>query len=240
MIKKLESKVFWILMVSISTIILGIIILFAILNYNNTINVATSMLDRFDNFFKMPNDERTQTNNDDNRMEIDLSETYTYMIENGKIVDSIGNKNEDIEQYVYKAYKQNKEKGIVGNFVYKVRTSKMKGERATIILMEDESVVTRIKFIYIYAISGSIISIIIAYAISKKVSNMIVKPVKETMESQKIMEDQIFYKMEKCHKCQTEEMVKYYQISQVENKIQMDKCKQIIIKIAKINLLICK
>lgn len=240
MIKKLESKVFWILMVSISTIILGIIILFAILNYNNTINVATSMLDRFDNFFKMPNDERTQTNNDDNRMEIDLSETYTYMIENGKIVDSIENKNEDIEQYVYKAYKQNKEKGIVGNFVYKVRTSKMKGERATIILMEDESVVTRIKFIYIYAISGSIISIIIAYAISKKVSNMIVKPVKETMESQKLMEDQIFYKMEKCHKCQTEEMVKYYQISQVENKIQMDKCKQIIIKIAKINLLICK
>lgn len=185
MIKKLESKVFWILMVSISTIILGVIILFAILNYNNTINAATSMLDRFDNFFKMPNDERTQTNNDDNRMEIDLSETYTYMIENGKIVDSIGNKNEDIEQYVYKAYKQNKEKGIVGNYVYKVRTSKMKDERATIILMEDESVVTRIKFIYIYAISGSIISIIIAYAISKKVSNMIVKPVKETMEGQK-------------------------------------------------------
>lgn len=185
MIKKLESKVFWILMVSISTIVLGVIILFAILNYNNTINAATSMLDRFDNFFKMPNDERTQTNNDDNRMEIDLSETYTYMIENGKIVDSIGNKNEDIEQYVYKAYKQNKEKGIVGNYVYKVRTSKMKDERATIILMEDESVVTRIKFIYIYAISGSIILIIIAYAISKKVSNMIVKPVKETMESQK-------------------------------------------------------
>ena len=185
MIKKLESKVFWILMVSISTIILGVIILFAILNYNNTINAATSMLDRFDNFFKMPNDERTQTNNDDNRMEIDLSETYTYMIENGKIVDSIGNKNEDIERYVYKAYKQNKEKGIVGNYVYKVRTSKMKDERATIILMEDESVVTRIKFIYIYAISGSIISIIIAYAISKKVSNMIVKPVKETMEGQK-------------------------------------------------------
>ena len=240
MIKKLESKVFWILMVSISTIVLGVIILFAILNYNNTINAATSMLDRFDNFFRMPNDERTQTNNDDNRMEIDLSETYTYMIENGKIVDSIGNKNEDIEQYVYKAYKQNREKGIVGNYVYKVRTSKMKDERTTIILMEDESVVTRIKFIYIYAISGSIISIIIAYAISKKVSNMIVKPEKETMESQKLMEDQIFYKMEKCHKCQTEEMVKYHQISQVENKIQMDKCKQIIIKIAKINLLICK
>lgn len=185
MIKKLESKVFWILMVSISTIVLGVIILFAILNYNNTINAATSMLDRFDNFFRMPNDERTQTNAGDNKMEIDLSETYTYMIKNGKIIDSIGNKNEDIEQYVYDAYKQNKEKGIVGNYVYKVRTSKMKDERATIILMEDENVVTRIKFIYIYAISGSIISIIIAYAISKKVSNMIVKPVKETMESQK-------------------------------------------------------
>ena len=43
-------------MVSISTIVLGVIILFAILNYNNTINAATSMLDRFDNFFRMPND----------------------------------------------------------------------------------------------------------------------------------------------------------------------------------------
>lgn len=110
---------------------------------------------------------------------------YDSEAEYNNVVDSIGNKNEDIEQYVYKAYKQNKEKGIVGNYVYKVRTSKMKDERATIILMEDESVVTRIKFIYIYAISGSIISIIIAYAISKKISNMIVKPVKETMESQK-------------------------------------------------------
>lgn len=110
---------------------------------------------------------------------------YDSEAEYNNVVDSIGNKNEDIEQYVYKAYKQNKEKGIVGNYVYKVRTSKMKDERATSILMEDESVVTRIKFIYIYAISGSIISIIIAYAISKKISNMIVKPVKETMESQK-------------------------------------------------------
>ena len=187
MIKKLESKVFWILMVSISTIVLGVIILFAILNYNNTINAATSMLDRFDDFSKMPNNEKIESNDNINEsiIGIDLSNTYTYMLENSRIIDNIGEKNETIEQYVYKAYKQNKEKGIVGNYVYKVRTSKMKDERTTIILMEDESVVTRIKFIYIYAISSSIISIIIAYAIAKKVSNMIVKPVKETMESQK-------------------------------------------------------
>ncbi len=47
MIKKLKTKVFWILMLSISAVILGTIIIFAYSNYNNTINAATSMLDRF-------------------------------------------------------------------------------------------------------------------------------------------------------------------------------------------------
>ena len=36
---------------------------------------------------------------------------YDSEAEYNNVVDSIGNKNEDIEQYVYKAYKQNKEKG---------------------------------------------------------------------------------------------------------------------------------
>ncbi len=116
-------------MVSISTIVLGVIILFAILNYNNTINAATSMLDRFDNFFRMPNDERTQTNNDDNRMKIDLSETYTYVIENGKIVDSIGNKNEDIEQYVYKEHTNKIKKKEAQYYKYQTKEKKFQKKK---------------------------------------------------------------------------------------------------------------
>ena len=49
MIKKLRKRIFWLIMVSLSIVVLGIIILFAILNYRNTINTATLMMDRFIN-----------------------------------------------------------------------------------------------------------------------------------------------------------------------------------------------
>jgi len=47
MIKKLKQRIFLLIMVSLSIIVLGTIILFAVLNYSNTINTATFMMDRF-------------------------------------------------------------------------------------------------------------------------------------------------------------------------------------------------
>ena len=49
MIKKLSKRIFFLIMISLSIVVLGIIILFAILNYRNTINTATIMMDRFIN-----------------------------------------------------------------------------------------------------------------------------------------------------------------------------------------------
>ena len=89
MIKKLKMKVFWILMISISTIVLGVIILFAIVNYNSMISATTSMFDRFDDFSRMPNSEKIDKNVNDNEIGIDLSKIYTYMLDNGKIIDNI-------------------------------------------------------------------------------------------------------------------------------------------------------
>ena len=151
MIKKLKNKVFFIIMFSISIILFGTILIFAYLNYNNTITAATSMLDRFGDFQKgedRPND-REEINKEFNNQNfsIDLSNTYSYMIENGKIIDYT-EQNEEIEALAQKAYKKNNDKGTIGNYVYKTR--RMKDQKATvIILMENESVVKRIKFIYI-------------------------------------------------------------------------------------------
>ena len=47
MIKKLKSKIFFIIMASLSVVILGVIIAFSILNYKNTINTANFMMERF-------------------------------------------------------------------------------------------------------------------------------------------------------------------------------------------------
>ena len=51
--------------------------------------------------------------------------------------------------------------------------------------MENESVVKRIKFIYVITVIALVSGTIISYIISKKLSNIIVKPVEETMEKQK-------------------------------------------------------
>lgn len=54
-----------------------------------------------------------------------------------------------------------------------------------IILMENESVTSRINNIYIFTVLGSIISIVIIYVISRKLSEIMIEPVEETMKKQK-------------------------------------------------------
>lgn len=108
MIKKLKTKVFWILMLSISAVILGTIIIFAYSNYNNTINAATSMLDRFNSFERAPNSNEQININENKVANIDLSNTYSYTVEQGKIIDNKGAKNSVIEDYAIKAYNRGK------------------------------------------------------------------------------------------------------------------------------------
>ena len=86
---------------------------------------------------------------------------------------------------VYKIYEKNKKDGIIGNYIYKIKNSKMEDKRSTIMLVEDKNSVVQIKCIYVYAIIGSLIALIVIFVISKKLSNMIVRPVEETIEKQK-------------------------------------------------------
>ncbi len=147
MIKKLRSKVFWILMLSISIVIVGTIIIFAYSNYTNTINAATSILERFDEFEKVPNEE-TKVDISGNRFAtIDLSNTYSYMVEQNRVTDTLGQGNATLEEYALKAFNQNKQSGIVHNYVYVARA--MRDGRTMIILMENESVTNQIQSIYV-------------------------------------------------------------------------------------------
>lgn len=187
MIKQLKNKVFLIIMISVSIVLVGIILLFAYSNYSNTINSATALMDRFNDFSKAP---KTDNANEigahigENRFSIDLSNTYAVMIEEGIIIDNTGEKDEKINEYALKAYNQSRTSGIVENYVYKVRNVK-EDNTTMVILMQNDEVVSRIKSIYIITIFGCLIAIIIIFVISKKLSNMIVMPVEETIEKQK-------------------------------------------------------
>ena len=122
MINKLKSKVFFIIMFSISFIVLGTILIFAYLNYNNTINAATSTLESFNDFSKMQGIDREpkideSTDVSSSNQEIKEPNAYYFMIDNGRIIDDGGRKNKEIESYALSAYSKNKESGIIDNYV---------------------------------------------------------------------------------------------------------------------------
>ncbi len=155
--------------------------LFAILNYKNTINTATFIMDRFINGGAKRND---KPENDKIISNINLYGVYNILIEDYKIVQSSDNlKDKTIEEYAIKVSKLNNESGIIGKYIYKVK--KVKPNTINIMLMENEDAILQVRIILISWIGVLLLSLIIIYIIAKRVSKYIVQPVEETFEKQK-------------------------------------------------------
>lgn len=181
MIDKLKRKILWIIQISLTSIILGITILYSILNYRDSINSATMMMDRLtgDDGKKTarPQEERET-------FEIDVDGIYKFSITNDlKIFRESNEASNEIKNYAIAVSKRNSENGIIGKYIYKVR--KLGNNEINVTLMENESMVFNIKLKIIFSVGIGIISIIIIYILAKKVSKTIVKPVEETIEKQK-------------------------------------------------------
>lgn len=121
MIKKLKSKIFALMMTSLSIVVLGIIILFAVFNCTNTINSSRRMMERVGNIKNKP--------------------------------------------------------GVIEDRTIPEIESFMK--------IENEKINTYVRTVVILAGVVSIISLIAIYSVSKKISEVIVLPVQETLEKQK-------------------------------------------------------
>ncbi len=183
MISKLKQKIFWLIMISLSIIILGIIIIFVILNYNNTIDTTNFMMDRFMGEEPKRNlDEKIE----DYKMkpEINIDGLYNFLVEGSTIVQSsVTSTNKELNEYALKIAKKKSEKGIVGKYIYKIK--KINPNTVRITFMENEDAITHIKTIFTFSVIIAISSIVAIYIIAKKVSKTIVKPVEETFEKQK-------------------------------------------------------
>ncbi len=183
MIKKLYRRIFLLIMVSLSIIILGTIILFAVLNYSNTINTATFMMDRFigEESKKSPNG---RIEDYKIKPETVIDGVYNFLIQDSIILQSSASSNDKtINEYAIKIAKKNTEKGMIGKYIYKVR--KINPNTVRITFVENEDAIFYIKTIFIISGIISIVSIFAIYKLAKKVSKMIVKPVEETFEKQK-------------------------------------------------------
>lgn len=181
MIKKLSKRICWIITIALSIIVVGIILLFTILNYRNTINTATIMMDRFTN--------RDIKKNVDGNKEIEVDKptiegVYYVQIEDSHVISNSNIvQDKTIEEYALKVSKKHNESGIIGNYIYKVR--RIKGNQINVMLIENEEAISHSQKIIITAIIISGVSLIIIYIIAKKISKFIVQPVEETFEKQK-------------------------------------------------------
>ncbi len=176
MIDKLKRKIFWIIQVSLTSIILGVTALYSILSYKDSINSATMMMDR------LTGDDGKNIERPQEMAEVDG--IYKFSIDNNfKIFRETQEASDEIKNYAITVSQGISESGMIGKYVYKVR--KLGNNEINVTLMENESMVLNIKLKIIFSVSIGILSIIIIYILAKKVSKTIVKPVEETLERQK-------------------------------------------------------
>ena len=182
MIKKLKQKIFLLIMLSLSIIIIGLIILYVSLNYNNAINTTVSMMNRF-----VDGDPKISYNKIEDyklRPDFNIDGVYRVIIQNSVIVYSPEFlRNNEIDEYISEILKRNNEKGIVDNYIYDVK--KLDKNTTIISMIEDEDAVSHIRKTIMFSGIMIVVSLAIIYIIAKKLSKTIVKPVEETFEKQK-------------------------------------------------------
>lgn len=179
MIRNLSQKIFLVIMISLSIVVLGIIILFASFNYNNTIKTSTMMLNRF--VIDEPRKPDSIKENDDIKLDINMAGVYVFTVEDNKITYS-NFENIPLKQYALKASKEKSDDGIISKYIYKIMREK---DKITVIFMEDENVINHTKVILVLAVLVSFVALIVIYCTAKKISKVIVKPIEETFEKQK-------------------------------------------------------
>lgn len=182
MIKKLKSRIFFIIMLSLSLFAVAGIIFLAFSNYKNTINTATLMMDRVTNggIQKEPN----LRPENENINPINIEGLYSVVVKDGQVLsNNVSDYTEEIEQYAIKVSDRNDDNGIIGKYIYKVRKSRDGAK--LVILLENETAVAQVRKIFVIAIISAILLLIVIYMIARKLSNLLVKPVEETMEKQK-------------------------------------------------------
>ena len=117
MINKLRKKIFLIIQITLSIIILGIIILFAGFSYKNTITSSTMFMDRIEGREDIKNDKPKEPNSlriDTDPFMINVDGVYKIEINNNSVIKESNNVTNEIKDYAFKLVSSNSEEGNKG------------------------------------------------------------------------------------------------------------------------------
>ena len=186
MISKLRKKIFWIIQLSLTIIICGIIIIFTNFSYKNTITSSTMFMDRIEGKENIKNErplELKEQKSDNYSSLASVQGVYKLEINNKNVIKESNDVTDEIRNYAIKISNNSAEEGYIGNYIYKIRKVGNNGKEIT--LMENEDAIKRLKVTVIYAVVVGFLGIAGVYIIAKKLSKIIVKPVEESFKKQK-------------------------------------------------------
>ena len=187
MINKLRKRIFWIIQISLSIVVIGVIIAFSRVSYKNTITSSTMFMDRMDGRADVRS-ERPMEPSEPQRMDepysISIDGVYKFSIKDNEITrESSDEITDDIRDRALEISKKKSEEGYLGKYIYKIR--KVGNGEIEVTLMENESSINRLKMTIIWSIIIGIIGLFIIAFIAKRIAKIIVRPVEETFEKQK-------------------------------------------------------
>lgn len=188
MINKLKSKIFWLIMITLSIITLGVVLLFTIINYRNTINTSIFFIDRVYGIEDDRKERPVKPDEDNEKKEMrrnipNIDGFYSLVVKDNEVIENNGTSvTDEIKNYAIKVSNKKSNDGIIGNYIYRI--DREKDDEILVILVQNENSVTHIKILYLAAIGISGVALIIIYIIAKKVAELIVKPVENTFEKQ--------------------------------------------------------
>ena len=195
MINKLQKRILWVIQISLTLIILGVVAIYVNLSYKNTISSSTMFMDRIEvrdegRPENRPEDmpdakpEENPKELDDPSMDINTVDgVYKISYSESNIKRQSSNVTNEIIDIANKVSNKKSEEGFIGKYIYKVR--KVGNNEKEITIMENESIINSFKKTIILTIVVGVLGIIAVYIIARKISNSIVKPVEETFEKQK-------------------------------------------------------
>ena len=182
MIDKLRKKIFWIIQISLSVILIGIIVIFASLSYKNTINSSTVFMDRIGRKENKP-ENNSEAKIDKDPFLINIDGAYRLRIKDNEIIRESNDITDEIRNYAITASNKKSEEGFIGNYIYKIRN--FNNNEKEITLMENETAIKRLKTTFILACVFAILGLFLIYIIARKIAITIVEPVEESFNKQK-------------------------------------------------------
>lgn len=194
MINKTKSKVFMIVMLSLSIIIITVISVINIVNYNQSkqqsymlIDNASGMLKQMTSFPVAPPGNPDDMDKPQRMLYWKTAQFYFVILKDDIIVQTVNENTEkysdkEINKYALDISKEDKKYGSIGDLVYGVKDTK----ESKIITFMDNSISNRnLRNILVLSLFIGLIALFFAFIISRKISLWIIKPIEDTFNKQK-------------------------------------------------------